>query len=94
MNTSKFPRKIATGLMAIALSCSVIVATQSPANANKRHLGTGLAIGLGLGLIAGSAHRHRDRDAHHYSVRECWWERRVRYNEYGERVIHRVKICS
>jgi len=59
----------------------------------KNNLAKGLLLGLGVGLLAGAAHRHRDRDYHDHGVRECWWERRVRYDEYDERIVSRVKVC-
>ncbi|MCC2097856.1 MAG: hypothetical protein KDJ29_13240 [Hyphomicrobiales bacterium] len=61
----------------------------------RRGIGAGAAIGLGiLGLgLAGAAAAANSRPA--YEARECWWERRNIYNEYGDYVgRRRVRVCN
>lgn len=61
-----------------------------------RGFGTGAAIGLGiLGLgLAGAAAAANSRPAYD-GYRECWWERRAVYNEYGDFMgRRRVRVCN
>ena len=88
-------KKATVAALAIAVVATGTMAqSTSAAHAGKKHFGAGLAIGLIGGIAAAAAHRNSHRTYERTYVRECWWEDRVRYNRYGDRVIRSVKVCS
>lgn len=61
----------------------------------RRGIGPGAAVGLGiLGLGLGAAIAG-SQPAYGHGYRECWWERRPVYNQYGDYMgRRRVQVCN
>ena len=82
---------IAAVTIATVATASLSASTDT-ANAGGRDLVKGLVIG-GLivgGLAQANRHAHGDR----YHQRECWYEKRKRWDRYGDPYWVRVKLCN
>ena len=79
-------KKTAIAAVAVAVvATGSITATTGSANAHHREWG----ISINLGTLKDKITRDRG-----YDDEECWTEKRVRYNRYGDRIVKRVRICD
>ncbi|MFC3691427.1 hypothetical protein [Chenggangzhangella methanolivorans] len=86
-------RKAAAALLAAAVMASAVApAAQARSVRNAAFIAGGVAGGLLLGaLAAGSA------DAYERGVsyeRDCWLEKRKRYDAYGDAYFVKVRVCD
>lgn len=81
-----------------ALAVSTLGLAAAPANAggwhgHHRHHGFGYgAAALGGGLLLGAIIADSNRGR--YYARDCWIEKRKRYDAYGDRYYVRVRVCD
>ena len=74
----------------VGVALSPVAAFAKGGHGNRGHYGYGaaaLAGGLLFGAIAANA-------ADYDEPRECWTEKRVGFNAYGERIVQKVRICD
>lgn len=86
-------RKAAAALLAAAVMASAFApAAEARSGRTAAYIAGGVAGGLLLGAIAAGSARAYESDAVY--ARDCWLEKRKRYDAYGYPYFVKVRVCD
>ena len=77
-----------------ALTIATVSATTMGASVSSAQAGNKFVKGLIAGAIVGGIVTHAARSHGHGYYRECWYETRKRWDEYGHPYYVKVKLCD